>query len=76
MSNPHKPKVTDDVSGIEVENQRYLDYEQGAKEERERLLLLIDTKKDLVHDGYHGYASQRPCPTCKGCQIEQALKEE
>lgn len=49
--------------------------EEAKREERERLLALIDTKKDLVHIDYHGYAGQTPNPKCKGCQIEQALKE-
>jgi len=51
--NPHKPKLVDEVSGIEVDNQRYLDYQEGTrdpngisdwlikvwkKQERERIL--------------------------------------
>ena len=51
-------------------------YEAGAREERERINKLINTKKDLVHEGYHGYAGGTPNPDCKGCQIEQALKDE
>jgi len=35
--NPHEEFITDEVSGIEVKNQRYLDYQQGAEEERERI---------------------------------------
>ena len=35
---------------------------------------LIDTKEDLVHTGYHGYASRTPNAKCKGCQIEAKLK--
>lgn len=36
---------------------------------------LIDTKKDLRHEGYHGYAGETPNPNCKGCQIEALLKK-
>ena len=30
--NPHKEFITDEASGIEVKNQRYLDYQQGVRE--------------------------------------------
>ncbi|KKN71445.1 hypothetical protein LCGC14_0420240 [marine sediment metagenome] len=50
--------------------------EQGKAEGRREAVELIDTKKDLVHEGYHGYAGKTPNPKCKGCQIEAFLKEK
>lgn len=35
--NPHKKMITDETSGILVENQRYLDYQGGYKQHKKEL---------------------------------------
>lgn len=42
MAEPHEPMITDEASGIRVKNQRHLDWEAGAKAERERLKALVE----------------------------------
>ena len=42
MTNPHEPMITDEASGVMVKNQRYLDWEAGARAERERLKALVE----------------------------------
>jgi len=49
--------------------------EEWKKAGIKELAELIDTKRDLCHTGYHGYAGETPNPTCMGCQIEAFLKE-
>jgi len=34
MKNPHPKMITDEVSGIEVKNQRHIDWQAGAKAAR------------------------------------------
>ena len=62
MKNPHPEFIMDDCIG-EIKNQRYLDYEQGAKEERERMFDEID---ELSNDGEFFLTAR---------EIRQALKE-
>ena len=44
MPNPHPEMITDEASGIQVKNQRYLDWEAGAKAERELILELVKSE--------------------------------
>ena len=46
--NPHPEFIIDDCIG-EIKNQRYLDYEQGAKEERERIIARTEVKMARVY---------------------------
>ena len=38
MENPHPKMITDESSGVEVENQRHTDWEAGAEAERGRFV--------------------------------------
>jgi len=41
MPNPHAKMITDEYSGVQVKNDRYFDWEAGAKAERERIIEMV-----------------------------------
>jgi len=41
MSNPHSEMITDEASEVQVKNQRYIDWEEGAKAQRDSIIKLI-----------------------------------
>ncbi len=67
--NPHEKILIDETSGCPYENQRYLDYEQGAREKGERINRLVD---ELMHY-HHGEFCFSPK---KFSELRRALKEE
>jgi len=48
MLNPHSEMITDECSGIEVTNQRYIDWEAGAKAARDEILELVKEEYPLI----------------------------
>jgi len=53
MSNPHNKTIIDEASGVEVPNQRYQDWQDGAKE-------VVESLRDLWTDGAITFLNSGP----------------